>query len=123
MAGVAVVSVPVTDQDKAASFYNEFLGFHTIADVEMGPGMRWLQLGCGDEPTSITLVTWFDRMPAGSVEGLVIEVDDPDACQAKLVASGWECSAVGDEQWGRTFTTRDPDGNGLVVARLTARAG
>jgi len=122
MPGVAVVSVPVTDQDKAAAFYNEHLGFHTIADVEMGPGMRWLQLGWNDQPTSLTLVTWFDRMPAGSVEGLVIDVDAPDACQAKLVAAGVECSDVGDEPWGRAFTCRDPDGNGLVVARLASRS-
>jgi catechol 2,3-dioxygenase-like lactoylglutathione lyase family enzyme len=121
MAGVAVVSVPVTDQDGAAAFYTEHLGFRVIADLPMGPGMRWLQLAADDAPTTLTLVTWFDNMAAGSIEGLVIDVGDPDACHAGLVASGVECSDVGDEPWGRFFTCRDPDGNGLVVARTVPR--
>jgi catechol 2,3-dioxygenase-like lactoylglutathione lyase family enzyme len=121
MAGVAVVSIPVRDQDRAAAFYVEHLGFRVIADTPMGPGMRWVQLAAGDAPTTLTLVTWFDTMAAGSIEGLVIDVDDPDACQAGLVARDIECSDVGDEPWGRYFTCRDPDGNGLVVARTVPR--
>lgn len=121
MTGVAVVSVPVTDQDRAAAFYTEHLGFRVIEDAPMGPEMRWVQLAAGDAPTTLTLTTWFDTMTPGAVEGLVIDVPDPDACQAGLVASGVECSDVGDETWGRYFTCRDPDGNGLVVARTTPR--
>jgi catechol 2,3-dioxygenase-like lactoylglutathione lyase family enzyme len=122
MAGVAVVSIPVADQDRAAAFYTEHLGFGVIADMPMGPAMRWVQLAAGDATTTLALVTWFDTMPAGSIEGLVIDVGDPDACQAGLVASGVECSEVGDEPWGRYFTCRDPDGNGLVVARTVPRS-
>jgi catechol 2,3-dioxygenase-like lactoylglutathione lyase family enzyme len=121
MPGVAVVSIPVRDQDRAAAFYTEHLGFRVIEDAAMGESTRWLQLAAGDERTTITLVTWFDEMPAGSVRGLVIDVEDPDACQAGLVASGTACSDVSDEPWGRCFTCADPDGNGLVVAR-TARS-
>jgi catechol 2,3-dioxygenase-like lactoylglutathione lyase family enzyme len=119
MPGVAVVSVPVRDQDRAAAFYTGYLGFRVIGDAPMGPTMRWLQLAAGDAPTSLTLTTWFETMTAGSLEGLVIDVADPDACQAALVAAGVECSDVGDEPWGRYFTCKDPDGNGLVVARVT----
>ncbi len=121
MPGVAVVSVPVTDQDRAAAFYTEHLGFTVIADMAMGPEMRWVQLAAGTAPTTLTLVTWFGTMTAGSIEGLVIDVADPDACRAGLAAVGVECSELADEPWGRYFTCRDPDGNGLVVARTTAR--
>ena len=41
MPGVAVVSVPVTDQDRAVAFYAEHFGFRVIEDAQMGPGMRW----------------------------------------------------------------------------------
>ncbi len=123
MPGVAVVSVPVTDQDRAAAFYAEHLGFDVVEDSPMGPTMRWVQLAAGDAPTTITLVTWFDSMPPGSVEGLVIDVDDPDACRAGLVAAGVECTELDDQPWGRYFTCRDPDGNGLVVARTVRREG
>jgi catechol 2,3-dioxygenase-like lactoylglutathione lyase family enzyme len=117
MPGVAVVSIPVTDQDRAAAFYTAHLGFRVIEDAPMGPEMRWLQLAAGEAPTTLTLTTWFDTMKAGTMEGLVIDVADPDACRAGLVAGGVECSEVADEPWGRYFTCRDPDDNGLVVAR------
>ena len=64
MTGVAVVSVPVTDQDRAAAFYTEHLGFRVIEDAPMGPEMRWVQLAAGDAPTTLTLTTWFDTMTA-----------------------------------------------------------
>lgn len=44
MPGVVMVSIPVTDQDKAALFYTEHLGFRVVADSAMGPTMRWVQL-------------------------------------------------------------------------------
>jgi hypothetical protein len=54
----------------------------------MGPTMRWVRLGSGEEDTTLTLTTWFDEMPAGSIRGLVIHVDDADATRAKMVANG-----------------------------------
>ena len=117
MPGVAVVSVPVTDQDRAASFYTTYLGFSIIEQQQMGPSMRWVQLGVEGEHTTLTLTTWFETMTAGSVEGLLLDVDDPDACRARLVADGVECSELEDQPWGRYFMCQDPDGNGLVVAR------
>src|SRR5579871_3682865 len=60
MPGIAVVSVPVTDQDRAIAFYTTHLGFSVVADVPMGPEMRWVQLRAGDEQASITLTTWFE---------------------------------------------------------------
>jgi len=120
MPGVSVVSVPVTDQDRAAAYYSKYLGFRVLNDQPMGPEMRWVQLACGDQPTTIALTTWFDTMPAGSVTGLLLDVDDADAVRARLVADGYECSEPDDQPWGRYFTTSDPDGNGLVVSRTTA---
>jgi len=120
MPGVSVVSVPVSDQDRAASYYTSYLGFRIVEDQQMGPDMRWVQLGCDGQATTITLTTWFDQMPAGSIAGLLIDVEDVDGVHAQMTGDGLECSALGDEPWGRFFMTKDPDGNGLVVARTTA---
>jgi catechol 2,3-dioxygenase-like lactoylglutathione lyase family enzyme len=122
MSGVVMVSIPVTDQDRAAAFYTAHLGFRVVADNPMGPTMRWVQLAAGDHPTHLTLTTWFETMAAGTLEGLVIDVDDPDGCRAELVAAGAPCSDVEDQDWGRYFTCKDPDGNGLVVARTATAA-
>lgn len=123
MSRVAIVSVPVTDQDRAAAFYSSYLGFDVIEDEAMGPTMRWVQLGNAEAgATTITLTTWFDTMPAGSVTGLMIHVDDVEATRAKMAADDIECSELDDEPWGRYFTTKDPDGNGLVIAKTRPRS-
>lgn len=120
MSRVAIVSVPVSDQDRASRFYTSYLEFTVIEDQPMGPTMRWVQLGTGvDGATTITLTTWFESMPAGSITGLMIYVDDVDAIRRRMLDEGVECSDVGEEPWGRYFTTKDPDGNGLVVTTPT----
>ena len=45
---VAVVSIPVADQEKALAFYTEVLGLKVVNDQPMGPTMRWLQLQPAD---------------------------------------------------------------------------
>jgi catechol 2,3-dioxygenase-like lactoylglutathione lyase family enzyme len=112
--------VPVTDQDRAAAFYTEYLGFRVIEDQQMGPDMRWVQLGCDGQQATITLTTWFDVMTPGTVQGLLVDVDDADGTRSKMAAAGIECSELDEQPWGRFFTTKDPDGNGVIVARTTS---
>src|ERR1700691_1891399 len=99
MPGVIVVSVPVEDQDRAAKYYTEYLGFKVLRDDPMGPTMRWLQLGTGDDRATLTLTTWFERLKPGTLEGLLLHVDDPDALRAQMVADGHECSECSDQPW------------------------
>lgn len=120
MPGIAVVSLPVTDQQRAADFYARYLGFRVVADQQMGDDLRWLQLGHGDERATLTLTTWFDRLTPGTLQGIVLHVDDPDSVRASMVADGHGCSEPEDQPWGRFFTVDDPDGNGLIVARTMA---
>jgi catechol 2,3-dioxygenase-like lactoylglutathione lyase family enzyme len=72
---VAVVSVPVSDQERARDFYVEKLGFELVEDRVLGD-QRWVEVRPPGGPTSLTLVTWFPSMPAGSLKGLVLETED-----------------------------------------------
>ena len=116
-----VLSVPVSDQDRARDFYVGTLGFDLIADTELGPGQRWVQVGARGAQTSLTLVTWFETMPPGSLRGLVISSDDLEADIAALSARGLVLSDVQAMPWGTFVTCEDPDGNGLIL-QATARA-
>ncbi len=120
IAHISVISLPVTDQDRARDFYLNTLGFELVADTPMGPGMRWVQVRPQHGQASITLVNWFDTMPAGSVKGTVLETTDLDGDVAELQARGVRID--GDIQaapWGRFVTFADPDGNGLVLQAST----
>jgi len=118
---VQLFSLPVTDQDRARDFYVDVLGMELVSDTPMGPDMRWVQVRPVGATTSITLVTWFDTMPAGSVRGTVLETDDLDADAARLTSLGVELpGGVQEAAWGRWVQLTDPDGNGIVLQATAA---
>ncbi|MBO0823424.1 MAG: VOC family protein [Actinobacteria bacterium] len=115
--GVTVVSVPVSDQDRAKKFYTETLGLKLLRDDDDSvPGIRWVQVGPPAGGAALTLVTWFDTMPAGSLRGLVVASDDLDRDYQRLRDLGAEFEEPPAQQpWGREAVLRDPDGNQLVL--------
>jgi catechol 2,3-dioxygenase-like lactoylglutathione lyase family enzyme len=119
---IQLLSVPVADQDRARDFYVDTLGFELLSDNTMGPTGRWVQVRPKGGQTSITLVTWFDSMPPGSLRGLVIESDDLDGDVEALTARGLTIDGgIQDAPWGRYVTIEDPDGNGIVLQSTTIR--
>jgi catechol 2,3-dioxygenase-like lactoylglutathione lyase family enzyme len=113
---VTVVSVPVSDQRTAKAFYVESLGFELIAEAPFGDELTWIQVGPPGAQASLTLVTWFDEMPAGSLRGLVIETDDLQRDYERLIATGVNFLGPPAPQPGGTFATlRDPDGNQISL--------
>jgi catechol 2,3-dioxygenase-like lactoylglutathione lyase family enzyme len=118
-----VISLPVSDQERARDFYVDVLGFDLLRQNEMGPGRQWIQVVPSGGQTSITLVTWFDSMPAGSLDGLVLHTDDLDAQVADLISRGVDVpDGIQQEPWGRFAVFADPDGNRLVLRGRPARA-
>jgi len=111
------VSVPVADQERARRFYTEVLGFAEREDAELGEGRRWIELVPPAGGASITLVTWFEAMPAGSLRGLVLGTDDAHAAFAELRSRGVAFAEpdVQDAPWGQHATFCDPDGNSWVL--------
>lgn len=113
---VQVVSVPVSDQERAKKFYVEELGFAVVRDDDSVPGIHWLQVAPPGAGASLTLVTWFESMPPGSLRGLVLACADLERTYERLVANGVEVEReLTDQPWGREAVIRDPDGNQLVL--------
>ena len=120
ISGVQLFSLPVSDQDRAKAFYVDVLGFELVNDAQMGPGMRWVQVRPPGGATSITLVTWFETMAAGTIKGTVLETDDLEADVARLRSLGVDIPGdIEAAPWGRYVTFDDPDGNGLVLQETT----
>jgi predicted enzyme related to lactoylglutathione lyase len=120
---VQLFSIPVSDQDRAKSFYVDTLGFDLIADAQMGPDMRWVQVAPRGAATTLTLVNWFPSMPAGSLKGLVLETDSLEEDVAALQGRGVDIpGGIEDAPWGRYVQFADPDGNGLILQASVARS-
>ncbi len=110
-----IISVPVSNQEGAKNFYRDMLGFELLRDEPMGPETRWIQLAPPGCSTTIALVNWFDAMPPGALQGVMLNVTDIDAEHATLTARGLSLSPIGQEPWGRYAMFNDPDGNGWIL--------
>jgi predicted enzyme related to lactoylglutathione lyase len=114
---IAIVPVPVADQQRAKLFYTERLGFSVTSENrdQMGPGNSWITLRPSGGGAMLTLVNWFETMPAGSLRGLVINTDELDKEHRRLKAAGVDVDDIKAAPWGRYATLRDSEGNGLVI--------
>lgn len=117
---IDVLSVPVTDQDRAKNFYAA-LGFETVMDYPTGPATRWVQIALPNTQTSLALVTKAQTLPAGmtlgepgSFQGTTLSTDDLDDAKKQLSGVGAECQ-IEEASWGRFLVFADPDGNRWLI--------
>jgi catechol 2,3-dioxygenase-like lactoylglutathione lyase family enzyme len=117
LTSLAVVSVPVSDQERAKQFYADKLGFAVQMDGKFGENMRWIMLRPPGSSTNITLVNWFETMPAGSLKGSVLSCDNLEKTLTELAGRGvtFVEAEIQEAPWGRWKTTEDPDGNSWIV--------
>jgi predicted enzyme related to lactoylglutathione lyase len=118
---VATVIIPVSDQDGAIAFYCDKLGFATRIDVPFGNGYRWVEVGLGDESTTIALAPPPENAATGNREtGISLQTDDIDGYHAQLKSSGVDVDAEVSRMGGPVppmFWLRDPEGNTLMVVQ------
>jgi catechol 2,3-dioxygenase-like lactoylglutathione lyase family enzyme len=116
-----LVQVPVSDVDRAKTFYTEKLGFNADHDHKVSEEIRFVQLTPPGSACSIALGSGLGEMPPGSVEGLQLVVSDIEAARAELAGRGVEVSEVQEFPWGKFLFFTDPDGNGWAVQQIPAR--
>ena len=117
---LTVVSIPVSDQDRSLAFYRDQLGFDVIVDVPWQDA-RWIQLVAPGGQTTIALVTWFDALPPGAQQGLILETHDVAADYAALKDRGVTFTAPPTEEFFGTHADfADPDGNGWSLLQSPA---
>jgi catechol 2,3-dioxygenase-like lactoylglutathione lyase family enzyme len=116
-----LVSIPVTDVDRAKAFYVDQVGFHADHDHVVSDTLRFVQLTPPGSACSIVLGTGITQMAPGSQQGVQLVVADVEAVQAHLREHGVETTDIDDQPWGRFIFFSDPDGNGWSVQELQAR--
>jgi len=128
-----VVVVPVSDVDRAKTFYSEQLGFNVDHDTRISEDVRLVQLTPLGSGCSIVIGKGgVPEMPPGSLRGLQLVVPDIHRARAQLVERGVAVSEVqvlgenptpsGDPLDNVGFVSfSDPDGNGWAVQQISAR--
>jgi len=128
-----VVTLPVSDVDRAKRFYQS-LGWRLDADIAVGDAFRVVQLTPTQSACSVAFGKGVTTGEPGSVQRLILAVDDIDAARADLVSRGIEISGLfhlaggpvpGPDPEGRSYQTyasfSDPDGNGWLLQEIKTR--
>jgi len=118
-----LVPVPVSDIDRAKTFYAGQLGFHVDVDARPADGVRVVQLTPPGSACSITLtmgIPWLD-MPAGSLRGLHLVVSDIEKARAALIDRGAAVGPVEDSSGVLYAPFADPDGNTWTLQHMPWR--
>jgi predicted enzyme related to lactoylglutathione lyase len=115
-----LVQVPVSDVERAKTFYTQKAGFNADHDHRVSDELRFVQLTPPGSACSIALGTGLSDKAPGSAQ-LQLVVSDIHAARAELAARGVEVSEVQEFPWGAFVFFADPDGNSWAVQQIPPR--
>ncbi len=127
-----LVLLPVSDVDRAKSFYTEKVGFNLDVDHQPNDEFRVVQMTPRGSACSVTIGKGITSAEPGSYRGTHLVVTDIEAARAELVDRGVEVSEIrhmgsggwqpGTDPEHRDYASfadfRDPDGNTWVLQEV-----
>jgi catechol 2,3-dioxygenase-like lactoylglutathione lyase family enzyme len=132
---IEVVTVPVSDLDRAMQFYAEKVGFAVDIDHRVSDEVRLVQLTPPGSACSIHLGRGTIDTRPGELDGVFLVVTDVRAAHARLVEGGVEVGEIQVFDGGAYRPARegedldlvgcvffrDPDGNRWCIQQIPAR--
>ena len=115
---IELISVPVTDVDRAKEFYVDKVGFTLDHDHTVSEDMRFVQVTPQGSACSFSFGKGLTEMPPGSQKGIQIVIPSAEAARDHLRSRGVECTDVDEQPWGRFVFFADPDGNAWALQEL-----
>jgi catechol 2,3-dioxygenase-like lactoylglutathione lyase family enzyme len=130
-----VTTLPVTDVDRAKDFYQR-LGWRLDIDFKPSPDTRGVQFTPPGSPASIQFGEGITTMAPGSLQGMILVVDDIVTARDDLVRRGVDVGEIWHTEPGqgplpgidpqrRSYFSRasfaDPDGNSWQLQEVTER--
>ena len=126
-----VVTVPVSDVDRAKRFYQS-LGWRLDIDLAPNENVRSIQMTPPHSQCSIHFGKGITAAQPGSLDRVILAVKDIDAAREDLVNRGVDVSEVVEQKppgfesvEGRSYfmfaSFKDPDGNGWLLQEVTTR--
>jgi catechol 2,3-dioxygenase-like lactoylglutathione lyase family enzyme len=91
---VEVITIPVSDVDRALRFYKDQLGFHLDVDYSPKDGFRVVQLTPPGSGCSIQIGKGLTDARAGSVSNVYLVVPDLEATHSQLLEHGTAVSSI-----------------------------
>ncbi|HWZ84191.1 MAG TPA: VOC family protein [Terriglobales bacterium] len=91
---VEVITIPVSDVDRALRFYKDQLGFHLDVDYSPNHAFRVVQLTPSGSACSIQIGNGLTDARVGSLRNVYLVVTDLDATRTQLLERGTAVSEI-----------------------------
>jgi catechol 2,3-dioxygenase-like lactoylglutathione lyase family enzyme len=91
---VEVITIPVSDVDRALRFYKDQLGFHLDVDYSPNDNFRVVQFTPPGSACSIHIGKGLTDARAGSVSNVYLVVTDLEATRSQLLERGTAVSTI-----------------------------
>ena len=128
---IELIVVPVSDIDRAKTFYRDGMGWTEDVDFSAGENFRVVQLTPPGSGCSIALMR-NQPMAPGTLHGIQISVADIEAARAELIGRDMQPSDFFHfaesgqtpglhptrDMYASYFSITDPDGNALLVQEV-----
>ena len=130
-----VTTLPVADVDRAKDLYQR-LGWRLDIDFKPSPDTRGVQFTPPGSPASVQFGEGTTTMTPGSLQGLILVVDDIETTRDQLISRGIDVGEIwhiepgqgriaGIDPQRRSYFSRalfaDPDGNTWQLQEITER--
>ena len=137
---IQVITVPVSDVDRAKAFYSQKAGFAVDVDYHSAPGFRVVQLTPPGSACSVQIGAGLTDAAPGSIRATYLAVTDIEAARRELTRRGVKVSGTrhkspldeweggyqpGPDPQRRDYASfadfADPDGNTWVLQEIGYR--
>ena len=115
-----LVTIAVSDVDRAKAFYVERAGFVADYDHAVQEGLRFVQLTPPGSSCSIAIGEGLTDLPPGSAQVQLV-VSDIETARDELRSRGVDVGDVQTFPWGSFVFFADPDGNRWAVQQLPTK--
>lgn len=118
---IGKITLYVSDQESAKKFWTEKLNFVVKFEQEMGPNMKWIEVGPSeDEFTTFVLYNkevMKKQNPNTNVEhpSIILSTDNIDETYEEIKNNGVKVGEIMKMPYGSMFNFFDEDGNQYLV--------
>lgn len=118
---IAKITLYVNNQEEAKNFWIEKMNFVVKLEQQMGPNMKWLEVGPSEN--EFTTFILYDKnamkaqKPESNVEhpSILLSTTDIDGTFNELKSNGVEVEDIMKMPYGSMFSFKDQDGNAYLI--------
>lgn len=118
---ISKITLYVNNQEEAKAFWTGKIGFKVLFEQEMGPSMKWIEVGPSNGAGTVFVLYDKKMMTAQNPKvdvghpSVILSTDNIDAAYKTLLEKGVSVGGIMKMPYGTMFQFSDMDGNAYLL--------